>query len=212
MYGVHQGLVLDPILFSLYATPLSKDIGRCSFMKFNFYADDTQLFIHRTHKNVTQSFERLNRCLNDVKKWLSANMLKFNPDKTNFIIFGSKTHHVKLKSFLPVNILGNQLHPADVVKNLGTWFNSDFSFSGHVQSVYKFCFVQIRDLRRLRQYLTQEVAVKAANALVSSQLDYCNALFISLSGFNVRKLQNVQNSLARIVTNITKIFTYNSST
>ena len=126
LYGVHQGLVLDPILFSLYATSLSKDIGRCSFMKFNFYADDTQLFIHRTHKNVTQSFERLNRCLDDVKKWLSANMLKFNPDKTDFIIFGSKTHHVKLKFFLPVNILGNQLHPAEVVKNLEAWFNSDF--------------------------------------------------------------------------------------
>ena len=46
--------------------------------------------------------------------------------------------------------------------------------------------------------------MKAANALVSSQLDYCNSLFRSLSAFNLRKLQIVQDSLARIVTNTTR--------
>ena len=44
----------------------------------------------------------------------------------------------------------------------------------------------------------------AANALVGSRLDYCNSLFRSLSALDLRKLQCVQNSLARIVTNTTK--------
>ena len=57
------------------------------------------------------------------------------------------------------------------------------------------------DLRRIRQYLTPEVAVLAANALVSSRLDYCNSLFRCLSCFNLHKLQSIQNTLARIVTN-----------
>ena len=61
------------------------------------------------------SFERLNRYLDDVK-WLSVNKFKLNPDKTVFIIFGLKLHHEKLKSFLSVNILGNPLHLAKVVK------------------------------------------------------------------------------------------------
>ena len=59
----------------------------------------------------------------------------------------------------------------------------------------------MRDLRRIRQYLTPEVAVLAANALVSSRLDYCNSLFRGLSCFNQHKLQSIQNTLARIVTN-----------
>ena len=59
----------------------------------------------------------------------------------------------------------------------------------------------MRDLRRIKQYLTTEVAVLAANALVSSRLDYCNSLFRSLSCFNLHKLQSIQNTLARIVTN-----------
>ena len=44
----------------------------------------------------------------------------------------------------------------------------------------------------------------AANALVGSRFDYCNSLFRSLSALDLRKLQYVKNSLARIVTNTTK--------
>ena len=44
----------------------------------------------------------------------------------------------------------------------------------------------------------------AANALVGSRLDYCNSLFRGLSAVDLRKLQCVQNSLARIVANTTK--------
>ena len=44
----------------------------------------------------------------------------------------------------------------------------------------------------------------AANALVGNQLDYSNSLFKSLGVLDLRKLQCVQNSLARIITNTTK--------
>ena len=43
-----------------------------------------------------------------------------------------------------------------------------------------------------------------ANVLVSSWLDYWNSLFRSLSKFNLRKLQRIQNSAARIVSNTSR--------
>ena len=204
LYGVPQGAVLGPIPFSLYTTPLSKVIQNHPGVSFQFYADDTQLYVHLTHKNVTSALDKLSHCLEDVKRWLSSNKVKLNPDKTEFIVFGSKSQRIKLNHSFPVNILGNLISPKDAVRNLGVWLDSDFSFSGHVMKVCKACFAHVRDLKRLRGHLTDEAALMAANALVGSRLDYCNSLLRGLSALDLRKLQCVQNSLARIVANSTK--------
>ena len=121
-----------------------------------------------------------------------------------FILFGSKNVCTKLAKFFPVNILGTLLSPAKAIRNLGVWFDSDFSFSCHVKNICKACFVHTRDLKQLRGYLTCEAALLAANALVRSRLDYRNSLFRSLSALDLHRLQCVQNSLARIVVNTTK--------
>ena len=151
---------------------------------------------------MAHAFDRLKSCLDDVKKWLSANKLKLNPDKTKFIVFGSTIQCEKFNKSFPVNILGNFLSPVGEARYLCVWF--DFSFSRHVQNICKSCFAQIRDLKCLRGYLTHHAALIAANALVGSRLDYCNSLFRSLSALDLRKLQWVKYSLARIVTNTTK--------
>ena len=201
IYGVLQGSVLGPLLLSLYTTPLSKIIRLHPHIKFHFYADDTQLYIHLSHKNASSALAKLNACLHDVQEWMSLSKLKLNPGKTEFIVFGSKAQRPKISSHFPVSILGSLLHLVDSVRNLGMWFDADFSFSEHIKRTCKACFFQMRDLRRIRKYLTPEVAVLAANAMVSSRLDYCNTLFRGSSGFNQYKLQSIQNTLACIVTN-----------
>ena len=119
-------------------------------------------------------------------------MLKINPQKTEFIIFGSHTQLKKLDSNLPVRIFGKLLDPSDVVKNLGVWFDANFSFADHVRNICKSCFIEMRDLRWVRQYLTDDVADLAANELVSNRLNYCSSFFRK-STFNMHKLQCIQN-------------------
>ena len=112
---------------------------------------------------------------------MGSNKLKLNPDKTEFILFGSNVQRSELSKCFPVDILGNQLTPSDKVRNLGVFFDKNFTFSEHVSSIRKSCFVHLRDLRRIRRFLPKPVAIVLANALVSSRLDYCNSLFRSLS-------------------------------
>ena len=95
---------------------------------------------------MAHAFDRLKSCLDDVKNWLSANKLKLNPNKTEFILFGTKQQREKLNKSIPVNILDTLLSPVGAVRNLGVWFDSDFSFSRHVQIIFKSCFAHIRDL------------------------------------------------------------------
>ena len=205
LFGMPQGSVLGPLLFSLYTSPLITLIGKHKGINCHFYPSDTQLYVHLSHMNASAAFDKLNRCLQDVKEWMSAGKLKLNPDKTEFILFGFKKQRERLKACFPIDILGNPLHPTESVRNLGVWFNSDFSFSKHVQNVCKGCFNPLRDFRNIGQFLTQDAAVSVVNALVSSLLDYCNSLFRSISKINLHRLQSIQNSAARIVTNSSKL-------
>ena len=117
IFGVPQGSIRGPLLFSLYTTPLS--VIEYKGIKFHFYADDSQLYVHLSQKNTSAAFEQLNRCLNDVKEWMLTSKLKLNPDKTEFIVFGLKRQRDKLKACFPIDILGSLFCPVDSVKNLG---------------------------------------------------------------------------------------------
>ena len=80
-----------PLSFSLYTTHLSLIISKHKGIKFHFDADDSQVYMHLSQKNTSSAFEKLNRCLDDVKEQMSTSKLKLNPDKTEFIIFYRRT-------------------------------------------------------------------------------------------------------------------------
>ena len=54
--------------------------------------------------NASAAFDKLNRCLQDVKECMSASKLKLNPDKTEFILLGSKKQRERLNVCFPINI------------------------------------------------------------------------------------------------------------
>ena len=99
---------------------------------------------------------------------MSTSKLRLNPDKTDFIVFGSKTQRDKLKACFSIDILGSPICPDESVKNLGTWFC--FPVQTCSECLQKF-FVQLCDFRHVRQFLTYDVSVLVANALVSNRLD-----------------------------------------
>ena len=132
------------------------------------------------------------------------NILKLNPDKTEFILIGTKHFRDKYAYLFPAEILDNEIVPSDSVRNLGVTFDNDFSFTKHINNVCRSCYYHMKDLRRIRRYLSVSVATALANALVSSRLDYCNSLLHNVTANNMKKLQVVQNSLCRIVKRVSR--------
>ena len=78
-------------------------------------------------------------------------------------------------------------------------FDSGNTFSNHITNMCRACYYHLKDLRRIRKFLSVETAALLANTMISSRLDYCNSLLYGISKYNVAKLQKIQNALCRIV-------------
>ena len=144
---------LVPFFFSLYTNPISSIIQSHTSINYHFYADDTQLYISLSPANFSHCIQKLKNCPNDIQNFMFTNKLKLNPDKTKFILIGSKNNRKQLLPHFPINILGNQVSPAQSVKNLGVVFDSNFTFSDHVSQVIKSTRAHARDLYRIRPLL-----------------------------------------------------------
>ena len=68
------------------------------------------------------------------------------------------------------------MEPAESVKNLGVVLDAENSMQRHVANLCGISYYHLWELRRVRRYLNHKTAVKVANALVRSRLDYCNSL------------------------------------
>ena len=73
------------------------------------------------------------RCLQDVSDWMIASKLKLNPDKTVFMLIGTKSQRDKFRKYFPTKLLDQDVTPSDPARNLGVEFDKISIF----RNIYK---------------------------------------------------------------------------
>ena len=77
--------------------------------------------------------------------------------------------------------------------------DSRLTFEKHVQAVCRACNYHLWSLRHIRHLLPMDVAQTLACSIVMSRMDYCNSLLYGSPDYVIKRLQRVQNNLARVV-------------
>lgn len=144
--GVPQGSVLGPILFNKYVNDLPLAPRSCLTES---YVDDTKLYISLPVQDWGKAVVYLNADLLQIRNWCFANRLLLNPDKTKLIIYGSR----QILNNIPVirlSLLGKELIPVHVVKDLGVTFDSSLTFHEHIVKTVSSCFSSLAQINRVK--------------------------------------------------------------
>ena len=142
-YGVPQGSVLGPVMFTVYTGTLAF-LLEAHGVSYHFFADDTQLYIRV--EDIDEAKHMLLSLLSDLKIWMARRKLKLNDGKTEIIVIRGNLRNVPVANFGVMSFGDTQLVPCESAKNLGVVLDSSLSFRSHINSIVKTCNFHIRNL------------------------------------------------------------------
>ena len=144
----------------------------------------------------------LYNCAIVVTKWHLENSMLLNPSKTEALVTGSRQQVAKFDNTSTViQFADTVVQCSKTVRVLGVTVDNFLTFDNHITNIVQSCNYHIRSLRHIRRLIDQDTANTLACSIVASRLDYCNAVLYGVTDRNYKRLQRVQNSLARVVCN-----------
>ncbi len=113
--------------------------------------------------------------------------LQLNKEKTEVIAFGNKDEVLKVNAYLD----SRGQTTKNQVRNLGVILETDLSFSSHVKAVTKSAYYHLKNVARIRCFVSSQDLEKLVHVFITSRVDYCN---VSSPAFQKRPLDSCSSS------------------
>ena len=208
LFGVPQGSILGPILFTLY-TKHVQHIALKYNLQVQLYADDTQLYIGfkcLNHMSVQTVKANIENCIIEIKCWMCFRYLKLNEGKTKLLLLAKPSvDSVNPENCLTLDVCSNEIDCfdwSDDVKSLGVYLDPHCKLEKHIAQIRKSCIGKLMSWKRIAIYMTEDVKIMLVKQIILSKLDYSNSLYAGLPNIMINKLQTVINSAIRFIYNI----------
>ena len=162
-YGVLQGSVLGPVLFTVYTGTLAF-LMEAHGVSYHFFTDDTQLYIRV--EDIDEAKHRLSSLMSDLKIWMARRKLKLNDGKTEIIVIWGNLRNVFVANFGVTSFGDTQLVLCESAKNLGVVLDSLLSFRSHIDSILKTCNFHIRNVYIIKDFVNRKNLVTLVHSLI----------------------------------------------
>ena len=163
-----------------------------------YHIDDTQLYAECPPSSHADAQRKIEECVSDIRQWLDYNHLLLIEAKTEAIVFRSSAVHSP-SSLSTICVCGSSISLSLTVRDIGVLLDSRLDMSAQVSNVCRAAYSNLFRIAKIRTSLTAAACKTLVHALVTSRLDYGNAVLYGISDRLLHRLEMVQRSAARVV-------------
>ena len=124
-----------------------------------------------------------------------------NENKSEAIVILSPSLRTPI-TFSRINICGQFIDTSAVIRDLGFAIDTHLSMASQVSNICCSAYSHLSRIAKIRDSLTTSVCKSLIHGLVTSRLDYGNAMLFGITDLLLHHLEMVQRSAARIVMQI----------
>ena len=189
--------ITTTLLFCIYLNDLP-NVSQNSSLES--YVDDSKVLLSFPLCEIDTAIKNLEEDLHRLAIWCCENYLLINPEKTKYLIIGTRQLMSKLPANISVNFLGKSLKPAVSAKDLGVTLDSHLTYDNHISQLVSSCMNKLCQINRAKNSFDTKTLSEIIKSLVVSKMLYCSTMWSNTSASNVKKVQSIQNFACKIVT------------